>query len=142
MGTTGTLMGVKKFFKKKKPEVKIVAIEPPEGHTIQGLKNMKESMVPRIYNPQALDEKITIGDGEAFEITRLLAAKEGIFVGMSSGSRRPEGSGKNTLWHNRCHSAGPRRPIPQHHPVSLNLRKMPALTGYPTARKRYILPCA
>jgi S-sulfo-L-cysteine synthase (O-acetyl-L-serine-dependent) len=86
MGTTGTLMGAKRFFKEKKPEVRIVAVEPPEGHTIQGLKNMKESIVPRIYNPQMLDEKITIGDGEAFETTRLLAAKEGIFVGMSSGA--------------------------------------------------------
>ncbi|MCJ7730263.1 MAG: cysteine synthase family protein, partial [Sedimentisphaerales bacterium] len=86
MGTTGTLMGVKRFFKEKKPEVRIVAIEPPEGHTIQGLKNMRESIVPKIYDPEMLDEKITIGDGEAFETTRLLAAKEGIFVGMSSGA--------------------------------------------------------
>ncbi len=86
MGTTGTLMGVKRFFKEKKPEVRIVAVEPTEGHTIQGLKNMKEAIVPRIYNPQMLDEKITIGDEEAFETTRLLAAKEGIFVGMSSGA--------------------------------------------------------
>jgi len=86
MGTTGTLMGVNRFFKEKKPEVKIVGIEPPEGHTIQGLKNMKESIVPKIYNPQILDEKITIDDGEAFETTRDLAAKEGIFVGMSSGA--------------------------------------------------------
>ncbi len=86
MGTTGTLMGVYRFFKEKKPEVKVVGIEPPEGHAIQGLKNMKEAIVPEIYNPQMLDEKITIGDGEAFETTRLLAAKEGIFVGMSSGA--------------------------------------------------------
>ena len=86
MGTTGTLMGVKRFFKEKKPKVRVVAVEPTEGHTIQGLKNMKESMVPRIYNPHMLDEKITIGDGEAFETTRMLAAKEGIFVGMSSGA--------------------------------------------------------
>lgn len=86
MGTTGTLMGVYRFFKEKKPEVRIIGIEPPEGHAIQGLKNMKESIVPEIYNPQMMDEKITIGDGEAFEMTRLLAAKEGIFVGMSSGA--------------------------------------------------------
>ena len=86
MGTTGTLMGVCRFFKEKKPEVKVIGVEPPEGHAIQGLKNMKESIVPEIYNPQMMDEKITIGDGEAFEITRLLAAKEGIFVGMSSGA--------------------------------------------------------
>ena len=86
MGTTGTLMGICKFFKEKKPQVKVIGIEPPEGHTIQGLKNMKESIVPKIYNPEMLDEKITIEDGEAFETTRQLAAKEGIFVGMSSGA--------------------------------------------------------
>jgi cysteine synthase B len=86
MGTTGTLMGVRKFLKEKKPNTKIVGVEPIEGHTIQGLKNMRESIVPKIYNPQLLDEKITIEDGEAFETTRLLAAKEGIFVGMSSGA--------------------------------------------------------
>jgi len=86
MGTTGTLMGVYRFLKEKKPEVKVVGVEPPEGHAIQGLKNMKEAIVPKIYNPQMLDEKITIGDGEAFETTRLLAAEEGIFVGMSSGA--------------------------------------------------------
>jgi len=86
MGTTGTLMGVHRFFKEKKPEVRIIGVEPTEGHTIQGLKNMVESIVPKIYNPEMLDEKITVEDGEAFETTRLLAAKEGIFVGMSSGA--------------------------------------------------------
>ncbi len=86
MGTTGTLMGVYRYLKEKKPEVKVVGIEPPEGHAIQGLKNMNEAIVPDIYNPQMLDEKIIIEDGEAFETTRLLAAKEGIFVGMSSGA--------------------------------------------------------
>jgi cysteine synthase B len=86
MGTTGTLMGANKYLKEKKPESRTVAVEPPEGHTIQGLKNMTEAIVPKIYNPKMLDEKITIGDGEAFETTRLLAAKEGIFVGMSSGA--------------------------------------------------------
>ena len=86
MGTTGTLMGVYKYLKEKKPEVKVVGVEPSECHTIQGLKNMKESIVPKIYNPDMMDEKITVEDGEAFETTRLLAAREGIFVGMSSGA--------------------------------------------------------
>jgi cysteine synthase B len=86
MGTTGTLMGVKKYCNEKKPDVKVVGIEPPEGHTIQGLKNMNESIVPKIYNPKMLDEKITVDDGEAFETTRRLACREGIFVGMSSGA--------------------------------------------------------
>jgi len=62
MGTTGTLMGVKQFLKEKKPQVRVVGVEPPEGHTIQGLKNMTESMVPGIYDPSLLDEKVTIDD--------------------------------------------------------------------------------
>jgi cysteine synthase B len=86
MGTTGTLMGVSMFFKEKKPDVKIVGIEPPQGHTIQGLKNMTESIVPPIYDPKMLDEQLTVDDGQAFETTRALASKEGIFVGMSSGA--------------------------------------------------------
>jgi cysteine synthase B len=86
MGTSGTLMGVKKYFKEKRPQVRIVGVEPTEGHTIQGLKNMTESIVPEIYDPDMLDEKIVVEDGEAFESTRLLSANEGIFVGMSSGA--------------------------------------------------------
>ncbi|MCK4752467.1 MAG: cysteine synthase family protein [Planctomycetes bacterium] len=86
MGTTGTLMGTARYFKEKKPSVKIIGIEPIEGHTIQGLKNMKESIVPKVYEPDMLDEKITVEDDPAFEITRLLATKEGLFVGMSSGA--------------------------------------------------------
>jgi len=86
MGTTGTLMGAGQYLKAKKPAVKIVGVEPTEGHTIQGLKNMNESIVPGIYHPERLDEKVIIEDGEAYEISRLLATKEGIFVGMSSGA--------------------------------------------------------
>ncbi|MDP2895460.1 MAG: cysteine synthase A [bacterium] len=86
MGTTGTLMGVGKFLKGKKPQVQIVGVEPTPGHTIQGLKNMSESIVPEIYNPEGLDQKITVEDGEAYEMTRLLVQKEGLFVGMSSGA--------------------------------------------------------
>jgi cysteine synthase B len=86
MGTTGTLMGLKRCFREKKPEVRVVGVEPVVCHTIQGLKNMTESMVPAIYDPKALDEKVTVEDGAAFETTRLLAAEEGVFVGMSSGA--------------------------------------------------------
>jgi len=86
MGTTGTLMGVGRFLKEKKPQVRVVGVEPTEGHTIQGLKNMRESIVPGIYRPERLDQKITVEDGEAYELTRLLVQKEGLFVGMSSGA--------------------------------------------------------
>jgi len=86
LGTSGTLIGTGKYLKEKKPKVKIVAVEPTEGHTIQGLKNMTESIRPGIYDPKGFDEKVTVEDDEAFETTRLLATKEGIFVGMSSGA--------------------------------------------------------
>jgi cysteine synthase B len=86
LGTSGTLIGTGRYLKEKKPSVKVVAVEPTEGHTIQGLKNMKESINPKIYNPKEFDEKITVEDGEAFEITRLLATRDGVFVGMSSGA--------------------------------------------------------
>ena len=66
MGTTGTLLGAGKYLKERKPGVKIVGIEPTLGHAIQGLKNMNESIAPKIYQPAALDEKITVEDGEAF----------------------------------------------------------------------------
>lgn len=86
IGTTGTIMGVGKYLKEQKPGIKIVGVEPVKGHKIQGLKNMKESIIPKIYNQKLLDEKITVEDEEAFKTTRLLAAKEGVFVGMSSGA--------------------------------------------------------
>ena len=86
MGTTGTLMGVSRYLKERKPETRVIGIEPPMGHKIQGLKNMQEAIRPKIYDPDMLDEKITVHDQEAFESTRLLATREGIFVGMSSGA--------------------------------------------------------
>lgn len=86
MGTTGTLMGVRRFLRERKPAAKVVGVEPPVGHRIQGLKNMTESIRPAIYDPSMLDERIEIDDEEAFAVTRRLATKEGIFVGMSSGA--------------------------------------------------------
>jgi S-sulfo-L-cysteine synthase (O-acetyl-L-serine-dependent) len=86
MGTGGTLMGVAKYLKEKKPQVKIVGVEPILGHKIQGLKNMQESIVPKIFQAEKLDEKITVKDDPAYEMARKLATKEGIFVGMSSGA--------------------------------------------------------
>jgi cysteine synthase B len=86
MGTTGTLMGTGRFLHEQKPAVKVVGVEPTLGHKIQGLKNMAEAIVPPIYVPKALDEKIVIEDDEAFATARALATREGLFVGMSSGA--------------------------------------------------------
>ena len=86
MGTTGTLMGISRFFKEHRPAVKVIGVEPTLGHTIQGLKNMEEAIQPKIYDPRMLDEKLTVEDDDAFAVTRSLAVEEGIFVGMSSGA--------------------------------------------------------
>jgi len=86
MGTTGTLMGTGKFLREKNKNVKIIGIEPTPHHTIQGLKNMTESIVPEIYKRDKLDDAMLMEDDEAYEMTRRLAAEEGIFAGISSGA--------------------------------------------------------
>ncbi len=86
MGTSGTLMGVGRYLRARKPAVRIVGIEPRLGHKVQGLKNMQEAIVPGIYREEELDRKLTVDDEAAFETARQLAAREGIFAGMSSGA--------------------------------------------------------
>jgi len=86
MGTTGTLMGVSRRLKEYNKAITVVGVEPNLGHKIQGLKNMSESIVPKIFDPKALDEKWNVQDDDAFNITRRLALEEGLFVGMSSGA--------------------------------------------------------
>ena len=86
LGTTGTAMGISKRLKEYAKSVRIVGVEPYLQHKIQGLKNMKESYRPGIYNKNLLDEKVNILDEEAFEMARRMAQEEGIFVGMSSGA--------------------------------------------------------
>ena len=86
MGTSGTLMGTARYFVENKPEVRIVGIEPVLGHKVQGLKNMKEAIVPPIYDESALHTKMTVEDDLAFETARRLATIEGIFCGMSGGA--------------------------------------------------------
>jgi cysteine synthase B len=86
MGTSGTLMGVGRYLQEQNPAVEIVGVEPVLGHKVQGLKNMEEAIVPGIYEETKLDRKVVVKDDDAFEIARLLAAEEGLFVGMSSGA--------------------------------------------------------
>jgi cysteine synthase B len=86
MGTTGTLMGAGRRLKEFNEKIRIVGVEPLLGHRIQGLKNMNESIVPKIYDESCLDEKINVPDDDAFDTTRMLALREGLFVGMSSGA--------------------------------------------------------
>jgi len=86
MGTTGTLMGISRYLKEKSKNIRIIGVEPTPGHTIQGLKNMTEAIVPEIYNKSELDDILTMQDEEAFDMTRRLTLEEGIFAGISSGA--------------------------------------------------------
>lgn len=86
MGTGGTLMGTAAFLSNAAPTVRIVGVEPNLGHAIQGLKNMKEAIVPAIYHEATLHQKLVIDDETAFDTARNLATHEGIFCGMSGGA--------------------------------------------------------
>jgi cysteinyl-tRNA synthetase len=86
MGTTGSLMGASRRLKEYDRNIQIVGVEPYLGHKIQGLKNLKESYRPEIYDKERLDRKVNVDDETAFEMARQLARKEGLFVGMSSGA--------------------------------------------------------
>jgi cysteine synthase B len=86
MGTTGTLMGAGRRLREYNRSIQVIGIEPVMGHKVQGLKNMNESILPSIYDPDKLNRIITVPDEEAFATTRRLTVEEGIFVGMSSGA--------------------------------------------------------
>ncbi|MCF8054273.1 MAG: cysteine--tRNA ligase [Deltaproteobacteria bacterium] len=86
LGTTGTAMGISMRLKEYNPAVKIIGVEPYLKHKIQGLKNMKESYCPGIFDRSRLDEIININDDDAFAMSRRLLKEEGLFLGMSSGA--------------------------------------------------------
>ena len=86
LGTSGTVMGLTRRLHQLDPKVQVVAVEPYQGHKIQGLKNMKESYAPGIFQPGEVDRIVNVDDDSAYEIARRLAREEGIFVGMSSGA--------------------------------------------------------
>ena len=86
VGTSGTLMGVSRFLRAMKPDIKVVCAHPIKEHYIQGLKNMGEAIVPQIYNPALIDTQEMIESEEAIEMARQIIVQEGIFAGMSSGA--------------------------------------------------------
>ena len=85
MGTTGTIMGCSSYFKEQNPEIQIVGVQPDEGSNIPGIRRWPEAYLPRIFDPHRVDRIIDISQEEAEATTRDLAAKEGIFAGISSG---------------------------------------------------------
>ena len=72
LGTSGTLMGAGRFLKEHKPDVKVVAVEPPAGELVQGLRNLDDGFVPPIFDPAVLDRKFIVRPRESVEWTRRL----------------------------------------------------------------------
>ena len=113
VGTGGTVTGTGQYLKSKKPEVKVVAVEPETSpvlsqgkagsHKIQGIG---AGFVPDVLDTSVYDEIIPVADNDAFETGRLIGRKEGVLVGISSGAavyaaiqlaKRPENKGRNIV---------------------------------------------
>jgi len=86
LGTTGTLMGVGRFFREHKPDVRIVAAEPRYGELVYGLRNLDEGFVPELYDESLIDARFSVGPRDAVRRIRELLAAEGIFAGISTGA--------------------------------------------------------
>jgi cysteine synthase len=90
LGTSGTLMGVGTFLKEQNPDIKIIAIEPPIGEKVEGLRNLEEGYIPPVYEkwggPELLDRKRVVYPRQSIEGTRMLAEQCGIFSGISAGA--------------------------------------------------------
>ena len=113
VGTGGTVTGIGTYLKSKNPKVQIVAVEPADSPVLSGgqpgphkLQGIGAGFVPSVLNTQIYDEVFTVTTEEAFSTGRLIAHKEGILVGMTSGAalyaatelaRRPENKGKTIV---------------------------------------------
>ncbi|OOZ12169.1 cysteine synthase CysM [Solemya velum gill symbiont] len=85
MGTTGTIMGTSRFLKEKNPAIQIIGVQPEEGASIPGIRRWPQEYLPTIFESQRVDEELDVTQDEAEDMTRRLAAEEGIFCGISSG---------------------------------------------------------
>jgi len=85
MGTTGTIMGCSRYFREQSPDVEIIGLQPGEDAAIPGIRRWPPEYLPGIFNASAVDRTMEMGQQEAEDTMRALAAKEGIFCGVSSG---------------------------------------------------------
>ena len=114
VGTGGTITGVSEVIKKRKPDLRVIAVEPANSPVLSGgehsphkIQGIGAGFVPEVLNRDILDEVITVTNEDAFETARMLASQEGIFCGISSGAAgwaalqvaaRPESKGKNIVF--------------------------------------------
>jgi len=85
MGTTGTIMGVSQYLKERNPEIRIIGCQPEEGSQIPGIRKWPEAYLPKIYDKARVDRLEYVSEAAAEDMTRRMAAEEGIFAGVSSG---------------------------------------------------------
>ena len=85
MGTTGTIMGTSRYLKEQNPDIQIVGVQPRDNAKIPGIRRWPQEYLPKIYDAARVDRIIDVGQEDAEETTRRLAAEEGIFAGVSSG---------------------------------------------------------
>lgn len=85
MGTTGTIMGVSRYLKEQRKDIKIVGVQPTDGSSIPGIRRWSPEFLPKIYEPQRVDRIIDVSREQAIAMTRRMAHEEGIMAGMSSG---------------------------------------------------------
>lgn len=85
MGTTGTIMGTSRYLKEKNPAIQIIGVQPEDGASIPGIRRWPTAYLPKIFEPSRVDRIIDVSQQAAEDTTRALAAREGIFAGISSG---------------------------------------------------------
>ena len=85
MGTTGTIMGTSRALKERNANVQIVGVQPVDGSRIPGIRRWSPAFLPKIFEPERVDQVIDVSQTEATDMMRRLAKEESIFAGMSSG---------------------------------------------------------
>jgi len=85
MGTTGTIMGTSRYLKEQNPAIQIIGVQPEDGSRIPGIRRWPKAYLPGIFDASRVDRILDVNRQEAEDATRVLAAKEGLFCGLSSG---------------------------------------------------------
>ena len=119
LGTSGTLMGTGRFLKEQNPDIKVVAIEPPQGERVEGLRNLGDGYIPPVFDDwngfELLDRKRVVRPRESIEWTRRLVAECGVFAGLVGGrgvGRRGQGRRVDHQRHDRLRRLRRRVEVP------------------------------